>query len=165
MIVKDNMIMEKKNKISQLQADILAIQTNQQLSANNHNEVKQLREALETTEMNKQSIIQKATKNEELLKETQDEYKKMVKTLDEFERNKNELKVKLNQATIEKNKAISETESLKKQGAIFKNEYTTMESQLAVITQQLAEKTKLVAALEVCSSIFFIDQSTEFSKR
>merc|ERR1712147_362257 len=98
--------------------------------------------------MNKQSIIQKATKNEELLKETQDEYKKMVKTLDEFERNENELKVKLNQAIIEKNKAISETESLKKQGAIFKNEYTTMESQLAVIAQQLAEKTKLVAALE-----------------
>ena len=91
-----------------------------------------------------------------MLKETQDDYKKMVKTLDEFERNENELKVKLNQAIIEKNKAISETESLKKQGAIFKNEYNTMESQLAVITQQLAEKNKLVAALEVCSSMFFI---------
>ena len=51
----------------------------------------------------------------------------MVKILDEFERNENELKVKLNQATIDKNKAVSEAESLKKQGAIFKNEYTTME--------------------------------------
>ena len=33
---------------------------------------------------------------------------------------------------------------------------TQLESQLAVITQQLAEKSKLVAALEVCSSMFFI---------
>ena len=78
----------------------------------------------------------------------------MVKILDEFERNENELKVKLNQATIDKNEA----ESLKKQGAIFKNEYTTMESRLAIITQQLAEKNKLLATMEVCFSIYCINQ-------
>ena len=66
-VAKDDMIMEKTNKISQLQADLLANQTRQQATASDYNENKQLRQALDQANLSKQSVIEKATKNEQLL--------------------------------------------------------------------------------------------------
>ena len=66
-VAKEDMIMEKTSKISQLQADLLAIQTRQQTTANDHNEIKHLRQALDQANLSKQSVIEKATNNEQLL--------------------------------------------------------------------------------------------------
>lgn len=66
-VAKEDLIMEKKNKISQLQADILAIQTKQHHSSGDKDEIKSLRATIEEQERVKQSIIQKHDKNDEIL--------------------------------------------------------------------------------------------------
>ena len=66
-VAKEDLIMEKKNKISQLQADILAIQTKQHHTSGDREEIKSLRATIEEQERVKQSIIQKHDKNDEIL--------------------------------------------------------------------------------------------------
>ena len=78
-----------------------------------------------------------------------EEYKRMLKSLDENAEKESDLQMKLNQMTIEKNKAIDETNSLKKQGTIFKNEYNSMEQQVGQLQKDIKEKETLISTLEV----------------
>ena len=88
-----------------------------------------------------------------------EEYQRMLKSLDEKEEKETELQMKLNQMTIEKNKAIEETYSLKKQGTIFKNEYNSVERQVEQLGKDIKEKETLISTMEVICfylSIFVI---------
>ena len=78
-----------------------------------------------------------------------EEYKRVLKSLDEKEEKETELQMKLNQMTIEKNKAIEEANSLKKQGTIFKNEYNLMETQVGQLNKNIKEKETLICTLQV----------------
>ena len=81
-----------------------------------------------------------------------EEYKRVLKSLDENAEKESDLQMKLNQMTIEKNKAIDETNSLKKQGTIFKNEYNSMEQQVGQLKKDIKEKETLISTLEVIYS-------------
>jgi chromosome segregation ATPase len=83
-----------------------------------------------------------------------EEYKKVLKSLDEKEEKETELQMKLNQMTIEKNKAIEETNSLKKQGTIFKNEYNSMERLVEQLGKDIKEKETLISTMEVKYNLF-----------
>ena len=78
-----------------------------------------------------------------------EEYKRVLKSLDEKEQNETELQMRLNQMTIEKNKVIEEANSLKKQGTIFKNEYNSMEIQVGKLNKDIKEKEISVSTLQV----------------
>ena len=86
-----------------------------------------------------------------------EEYKRMLKSLDENAEKESDLQMKLNQMTIEKNKAIDETNSLKKQGTIFKNEYNSMEQQVGQLQKDIKEKETLISTLEVICHNYLVD--------
>ena len=83
-----------------------------------------------------------------------EEYQRMLKSLDEKEEKETELQMKLNQMTIEKNKAIEETYSLKKQGTIFKNEYNSVERQVEQLGKDIKEKETLISTMDVIHFLF-----------
>lgn len=72
-----------------------------------------------------------------------------MKVIEELEREDTDWKLKTNQLTIDKNKAVDEVNSLKAQGAIFKKEYTSMETKLSAATKELSEKEDTLASLQV----------------
>ena len=72
-----------------------------------------------------------------------------MKVIEELEKEDADWKLKTNQLTIDKNKAVDESNSLKAQGAIFKKEYMSMENKLSAATKEITEKEVTLASLQV----------------